>query len=128
MIVLTRYASQTNTIYTTPYENADGVSWTYYIFLFTNRITSDTFEIALQDVSITKRYQQFSFDIYPYNSSTNLQDLDNGFWTYEIYGSNDGIIKDSLILETGYMLLKDEDEFAPTKYNEQSNQFVTYNG
>lgn len=128
MIVLTRYASQINTIYTTPYENADGVSWTYYIFLFSNRITSDTFEIALQDVSITKRYQQFSFDIYPYNSSTNLQDLDNGFWTYEIYGSNDGIIKDSLILETGYMLLKDEDIFAPTKYNEQSNQFVTYNG
>jgi hypothetical protein len=127
MIVLTTNAA--NEIYCTPYENADGVIWDFFILRFTNRTTQSVVEILeVEDVSTTLRYQKFLIDVAPFNSSTLFEDEINGFWSYEIYGSIGGITPNTPALETGYMLLKNSTNFEPMEYNEQSNTFKAYNG
>lgn len=95
----------------------------FYQITFTNRVTSDSVTVFLEDISTTKRYQKLNID-----TDSELGDYDTGFWKYEIKGSEDGEVADDAILESGFMYLYPENAFSPTKYNEQSNQFLTYNG
>ena len=128
MIILTKNIATTNEIYVTPYELSGGIYYDFWIIKFTNRVTQNIVELPFEDESDTLRYQKFSVDIYPFNGSNYFENEDNGLWSCEVYGSNDGSTKDSDILESGFMYLKNNDNFIPTTYNEQSNEFLTYNG
>lgn len=127
MIVLTKYLNQPNFIYATPYELANEIDFPYYIFIFRNRLTGEVIQMGLENISATFRFQVFQLDVYPFNNSANFETNNNGFYTYEIYGSIDGVEIETEILETGFMLLKNDDKYEPTKYNEQDNTFITYN-
>ena len=127
MIILTKYLTQSNYIYATPYEKADGIDYQYYIFNFQNRLTGEVIQLGLENTSATLRYQVFKIDVYPFNNSSNFEDNNDGFYTYQIYGSYDGTEIETDILESGFMLLKKSDKYEPTKYNEQDNSFITYN-
>lgn len=121
MILLTRNIN--NYIYVTPSENTELVI-TIFKFIFTNRITKDVKEVWKTNNSTTKRYQVFSINV-----NTEFANLDNGFWDYKIYGcATIGGTPNTPLLESGYMYLQNNTEFAPDKYNGQSNTFVTYNG
>ena len=121
MIILTK--EQTTDIYVTPQENTDVVYSIYYI-KFTNRITQAVVAEWFNNTSSFTRYQKFSVD-----SAGLFIDQDTGFWTYEIQGATAlNVVPTTPVLESGYMYLNPEDAFQPTTYNEQSNEFLTYNG
>lgn len=121
MILLTR--NTTNYIYVTPAENTALVI-TIFKFIFTNRITKDVVEYWDTNASATDRYQVFNIDV-----DTEFVGKDNGFWDYQIYGcATIGGTPNTPLLESGYMYLQNNTQFAPDKYNGQSNTFVTYNG
>lgn len=121
MIILQK-GNNSEYIYCTPKE-ASGNIYGFYEFIFTNRVTNDSVSVFLEDSSPSKRYQKLHIDTDLIFSS-----YDTGFWKYEIKGSEDGENADDAILESGFMYLYPENAFSPTKYNEQSNQFLTYNG
>ena len=124
MINIVRSSSQSiaNLFYVTLNDNVDTIpSW--YYFVFTNRVTQDEVEYWGQDISTYGGVQQFVIQ------SNIFEGFDDGFWGYEVYGtSNDGGLVETNLLETGYMHLRTDTTFAPTKYSEQSNNFKTYNG
>jgi hypothetical protein len=121
MIILQK--GNTETIYVTPKENTE-LNFEHYKIVFTNRITKDIVEYWFTDISTTERYQSANIVVNTY-----FQNEDEGFWTYEIYGTATfGGTPNSPILESGFMYLYPTTAFNPTKYNEQSNSFVTYNG
>jgi hypothetical protein len=121
MIILTKGNSQKE-IYCTPAENTDVVFSIYY-FKFTNRITQSVVEEWYNDISSFKRYQKFDID------SVIFDNEDTGFWTYEIRGAQTVyVVPTGPVLESGYMYLNPEDTYQPETYNDQSNEFLTYNG
>lgn len=122
MIILTK-GNTANEMYVTPLELASSTPAWYY-FKFTNRVTNDVIEYWGTDESTDARYQKFIIDVDDY-----FDTFDMGFWKYEIYGVDDENEQPtSSVLETGFMYLKPENEFTPTKYNEQSTNFTTYHG
>jgi len=55
--------------------------------------------------------------------------MNEGFWTYEIKGAEDyDVVPTTDVLETGFMKLLPSENFTPEYYNEQTNNFKTYNG
>lgn len=121
MIILTK-GETSKYIYCTPAENSTDVFTNYY-FKFTNRITQSVIEDNYSDQSTTSRYQMFDFN------ATAFDNEDTGFWTYEIRGfDNETSEPVGPVLESGFMYLNPEDTYQPTTYNEQSNEFLTYNG
>ena len=122
MIILQKGNASEN-IYFTAQENS-AVSLEWYWIEFTNRITQDVVIKKGKDDSTTARYQKLVV-----NTELLFDGYDEGFWSYNIWQwdeEEDEKIGD--ILESGFMYLYPATEFAPTKYNEQSNSFVTYNG
>jgi hypothetical protein len=120
MIILTK--GQTTDIYLTPQENTNVVYSIYYI-KFTNRITQSVIADWFYNLSSFSRYQKFGID------GGGFINNDTGFWTYEIYGAiDDETIPTTPVLESGYMYLNPADTYEPEIYNEQSNEFLTYNG
>lgn len=124
MINITRpsQGNLTNTFFVTLLDNVTEIpSWYYFVFI--NRSTQDEVEYWSENISNFTGVQQFEIE-------SNLFDgYDDGFWTYEAYGTDsDGGIVTTELLETGYMNLKTNTTFTPTSYTEQSNQFKTYNG
>lgn len=118
MINLTK--GQTETIYTTT--NGGGAA--LYYFKFTNRTTNDVRQIWLNNLSTKSRFQKFTFDVDDF-----FDTFIEGFYTYTIQvATTSNVVPTSAVLETGYMKLNPANEFTPTKYNEQSNQFKVYNG
>lgn len=117
MIILTK--GQISYIYCTPAENSS-VGYPDYYFKFTNRITQSIIEEVYNNVSLFDRYQQFVIDTSIFDNE------DTGFWTYEIKAWDSEPIGD--VLESGYMYLNPEETYEPTTYNDQSNEFLTYNG
>lgn len=96
----------------------------YFLFRFTNRVTNDVVDFYQTNISTTDRYGKFSIVV-----NTTFLNQELGLWTYEIYGAVVGQTgPTTTLLENGYMNLKPATTFVPTKYNQQSNQFVTYNG
>ena len=96
----------------------------YFKFIFTNRITQEIVNVWLTNISTTDRYQKFSIVTNTYFANGNI-----GLWSYDVYGcASIGGTPNTPLLESGYMNLNPSSDFAPTSYNEQSNQFKTYNG
>ena len=123
MLVITK--GETNTIYFTGTENCF-ITNPYFLFKFTNRITQEVVYAVFENESLTARYDSATFDVNDY-----FENSDTGFWTYEVYETNNlnatnetGLNK----VEDGYMYLNPATAFEPIKYNEQDNTFITYNG
>jgi hypothetical protein len=121
------YKNTTPTIFVTPSENTD-VIYPYFYFKFTCRVTQNVVELWLEDDSTTQRVQEFVIDV-----DDNFENENSGLWSYEIKGATDYPHNNiepgySAVLESGYMYLHDATTFAPTEYNGQDNQFITYNG
>ena len=119
MIVITK--NETNEFYLTLSENEAAASGFYY-FIFTNRATKKVIEQFYENTSNKTNYQKFEIDGEDYN------DEDSGFYTYEVYASNDEGEKLGEVLEAGYLNLQEQNVFSPTNYSEQNNLFKTYNG
>jgi hypothetical protein len=124
MILLKRNIQNpiTNTMYLTLSEHQVSASVWYY-FSFVHRVTAETVTIYLQNISTKSNFQKFEID------SDEFGEYDSGYYTYSVKAANNnGTAAVGDVLESGYMLLKDVTGFTPIKYNEQSNQFKTYNG
>lgn len=121
MIILTK--GNIEQVYCTPLENADSVFSLFY-FKFTNRITQNYVAFVSSNISTFERYQQFEID-----TTAEFYGAETGFYTYEIYQA-DPITEQPIgtVLESGYMYLNPTDNYEPTKYDEQDNSFITYNG
>jgi hypothetical protein len=123
MIVLTKgeiqnviFTGTENCLLTTP----------YFLFIFTNRVTTEVVSFIITNESDTKRYDYFTMIVDDYFS-----DSETGFWTYDIYEQETDsglspIGKNKV--ETGLMYLHPADTFTPIEYDEQDNSFKTYNG
>jgi hypothetical protein len=123
MIVLTKGEEQ-NVIFTGT-ENCL-LTAPYFLFVFTNRITTDVVSFVVSNLSTTQRYDYFTLEVNDY-----FEDSETGFWTYDIYeqATNSGTsITGKHKVETGLMYLHPADTFTPIEYNEQDNSFKTYNG
>lgn len=120
MINLTK--GNTESIIVTPLENS-ATNYSIFYFKFTSRITQDEVECWLTNTSTTNRYQEFSIVVNDFF----LNEIE-GFYTYEIYGANNGSTYVNVLLETGYMHLHPTTNFEPTTYNDQINTFKVYNG
>ena len=119
MIVLTK--NETNTFYLTLSEN-EAASSGFYYFILTNRATKKVIEDFYENTSNKENYQKFEVE------GSNFNDENSGFYTYEVYASNDEGEKLGEVLEAGYLMLQEENVFSPTNYTEQNNLFKTYNG
>lgn len=123
MIVLTK--GETQTIYFTATENCS-LTNPYFLLNFTNRVTQEVVTFVGTNESLTARYDAVSFDVNDY-----FENAETGFWTYEVYETDDDTVTSSTGLnkvEDGYMYLNPASPFVPIKYDEQSNTFITYNG
>ena len=123
MIVLTKGEEQN--VFFTGTENCQ-LTAPYFLFVFTNRITTEEVKFVSDNQSTTARFDYIYLVVNEYflNSET-------GFWTYDIYEqasptgtSTTGKNK----VETGLMYLHPADTYSPIEYNEQDNSFKTYNG
>ena len=119
MIVLKK--NEINNFYLTLSENETAASGFYY-FIFTNRATKKVIENFYENISDKENYQKFQID------GTNYENENSGFYTYEVFASNDEGEKLGEILEAGYLMLEEESVFSPMNYTEQNNLFKTYNG
>jgi hypothetical protein len=119
MIVITK--NETAEICLTLSENQAASSGFYY-FIFTNRATKNKVENYYENISTKENYQKFEID------GADYEDEDAGFYTYEVFESNDEGEKLGEVLELGYMLLNNEVVYSPENYTEQNNSFKTYNG
>ena len=112
----------TETIYFTGSEKAT-IDNPFFLFVFTHRITLDVVKLMATNQSITGRYDSFAFTV------NNFFDLkEEGFWSYAVFQkvlSTDFTVS-GLIVEEGFMYLNPSVKFEPTKYEEQNNNFVTY--
>lgn len=120
MINLTKGLTQT--IYFTGTERST-ISHPYFLFVFIHRVTGDVVKLMATNQSITGRYDSFAFTV------NNYFDLkEEGFWSYTIHQkvSSTDLTVSGLVVEEGYMYLNPATPFEPTKYEEQNNNFVTY--
>ena len=117
------YKNTNSEIFVTPLENTDN-DYSIFYFKFTNRLTQDVVQCWLVNLSLSKRYQQFEILVNDF-----FEGMNEGFWTYEIKGAEDyDVVPTTDILETGFMKLLPSENFTPEYYNEQTNNFKTYNG
>jgi len=114
----------TEVIYFTGTEKAT-LTAPYFLFVFTHRTTGEIVKVMATNVSTTERYDKFSLVVNTYFSSST-----DGFWLYSIRekASSSDMTVSGTEVETGYMYLRSATDFAPTEYDEQSNDFKTYNG
>ena len=97
----------------------------FFLFVFTNRLTNDEVKLMATNISTTARYDKFSLVVNTYLSSST-----DGFYVYSIYEkaiSSDMTVTGNVV-ESGYMYLKPATDFAATEYTDQPNGFKTYNG
>lgn len=122
----------TETIYFTGTEKAT-LTAPYFLFTFTNRVTTEEVKIFCVNTSTTARYDKFSIVV-----NTWFGNSTEGTWEYSIqeYTNDEGRPQDYLletshfgvVVETGRMYLRPATAFAPTEYTEQPNAFKTYDG
>lgn len=123
MITLQR--GTTATIYFTAREKAT-IADPRFLFVFTPRSGGDSVKVNVANTSSALRYDSASIVVN--NLFTNAVD---GLYSYIIRqkAAGDTSTTDTgAILETGYMNLIPANDFAPTQYTEQSNEFVIYAG
>lgn len=124
MINITRptQGNITNTFFVTLLDNVTTIPAWYY-FVFINRVTQDEVEYWGESNNSFPGVQQFEIE------SNMFDGFDDGFWSYEAYGTNEFEGSPTTdILETGFLYLKTNITFTPDSYTEQSNNFKTYNG
>ena len=119
MIVIKKNITQN--IYLTLSENQETPSEWYY-FNFVNRATNEVIQKWYENISIENNYQMFSVD------GTDFESNNSGFYTYQIWESNEEEEILGSVLEHGYMELENGSAFEPVKYTDQNNLFKTYNG
>lgn len=114
----------TENIYFTGTENAT-LDNPYFLFIFTNRVTSDVVKFMGTNTSTTERYDKCSMVINTY-----FADATEGFWNYDVRekASNSDMTISGTIVEQGFMYLRPATDFEPTEYADQTNTFKTYNG
>ena len=114
----------TEVVYFTGTEKAT-LTAPYFLFVFTNVLTSDIVKVMATNTSTTARVDKFSLVVNTYFSTST-----NGFWTYSIRekASSSDMTVSGTEVEKGYMYLKAATDFEPTEYEGQSNAFKTYNG
>jgi hypothetical protein len=96
----------------------------YYYFKFINRTTLDEVDTWIEpEGTDTYRYELCLIDTLAL-----FADYPEGFWTYEIYPATVDELPTEPMIESGLMYLYPQTEFTPTKYDEQNNTFVVYNG
>ena len=123
MIVLTKGEEQ-NMIFTGT-ENCL-LTAPYFLFVFTNRVTTEQVKFVSFNQSNTARYDFIYLTVNDYFANS-----ETGFWTYDIYeqeSNSDTSISGKNKVETGLMYLHPQDTFTPIEYDEQDNSFKTYNG
>ena len=120
MINLTK--GNTETVYFTGTEKST-LTNPYFLFVFTNRTTDEVIKWMATNTSTTGRYDKASIAVDTY-----FTNKEEGLWKYEIYekASNADMTLSGVIVEMGYMFLRPSVPFAPTKYSNQDNTFVTY--
>ena len=111
-------------IYYTPMENLLEVPAFFYL-KFVNRVTLDEVEFWADSGELTTgRYTRT-----PVSAFGLFNDMPSGFWTYTIQpATTEDVVPNTDICESGLMYLYPATEFAPTKYDEQSNNFIVYGG
>lgn len=114
----------TEVVYFTGTENIT-LTAPYFLFIFTNRTTQDVVKVMATNTSTTGRYDKFSMAVNTY-----FPDATEGFWGYEIREkvNVDDMTVAGTVVEQGYMYLRAATDFEPVAYDEQSNDFKTYNG
>jgi hypothetical protein len=96
----------------------------FYYFKFTNRTTLDEVDMwVAPELSGTDRYEFCFIHTIEY-----FTDYPEGFWDYEIYPAENQVLPTEPMIESGLMYLYPQTEFTPTKYDDQNNTFVVYNG
>jgi hypothetical protein len=120
MINLTK--GNTEDVYFTGTEKAT-ISAPYFLFAFTNRTTDEVVKWMATNTSTSGRYDKASLVVNTY-----FDTKEEGLWKYEVYqkASNSDMNLTGVIVESGYMFLRPSAPFAPTKYSNQDNTFVTY--
>jgi hypothetical protein len=127
MIVFNKEQGETF-IYCTPMDNLTSIP-EYVYFKFTHRMTGEVVNFYSDGLgaSQTNRYAKYGINVDQYFS-----DATEGMWTYTLQQTPEKEIIPPIgqypILESGYMYLYPATEFTPTKYDEQSNNFIVYGG
>lgn len=97
----------------------------YYLFIFTSA-NENSVKFVGTNLSTDNRYQ----DVLVLQATFNTQE--SGTWRYRIReqasSSNIDEALSGNIVEEGYMYLHDATTFEPVTYNDQDNEFKTYNG
>lgn len=114
----------TVTVYFTGTENAV-LTDPYFLFVFTNQITSDVVKVMATNTSTTERFDKFSLAVNTYFSTST-----DGTYIYSIYekADDEDMTVAGNVVEQGYMYLRPATDFAPTEYSDNVNTFKTYNG
>ncbi len=97
-----------------------------FLITFTNRETLEIVIVPVVNTSTTERYDKVSIHVNTYFSESTT-----GFYEYsikEFTGSYPASPTYGVVVETGYMYLSPQTNFAPVEYSDQLNTFKTYNG
>ena len=97
----------------------------YYLFIFTSATEENVIFVGT-NISTEDRYQK----VLVLNSV--FINKESGTWRYRIReqasSSNTDEALSGNIVEEGFMYLHDATTFQPVEYNQQDNEFKTYNG
>lgn len=97
----------------------------YYLFIFTSA-TEEVIKFVGTNTSTTDRFQKITV------GSITFANAEAGTWRYRIReqasSSNTDEALSGNIVEEGFMYLDESTTFAPIEYNEQDNEFKTYDG
>ena len=97
----------------------------YYLFIFTSA-NENIVKFVGTNISTDNRYQ----DVLCLEAT--FETKESGTWRYRIREqlspTNTNEALSGNIVEEGFMYLHDATTFAPVEYNQQDNEFKTYNG
>lgn len=114
----------TETIYFTGTEKTT-LTNPYFLFIFTNSVTNVEVKFVLTNTSTSTRYDKGTVTVNTYFANE-----DSGLWYYRVReqasSSNTDEDLSGAIVEEGYMNLIEATIFEPVVYNEQDNEFKTY--
>jgi hypothetical protein len=97
-----------------------------YLFIFTSATEEEIKFVPILFFIETNRYQKALI------LDTQFADAEAGTWRYrireQVSSTNTDEALSGNIVEEGFMYLDESTTFAPIEYNEQDNEFKTYDG
>ena len=97
----------------------------YYLMIFTSA-TEEVIKFVGTNTSTTDRFQKVAVTARRFSES------EAGTWRYRIReqasSSNTDEALSGKIVEEGFMYLDNNSTFTPVEYNDQNNEFKTYDG